>query len=589
MEIKYSPVEAAKRDSRFLRGPLPEELAGDSDQFSKAAIGVLKFHGIYQQDDRDIRKTGGKQFSSMVRVGVPGGVLTARQYLALDRLADEAGDGSLRVTTRQDIQYHSVGKHRLRALIRTLNDNLLGTLAACGDVVRNVVSCPAPIVSAERSDLAPYVELLSRSLKPRTQAYYEIWIDGEKAASQETDPGADPWQVEPLYGATYLPRKFKISFAFPGDNTTDVYANDVGIVPQYDGDGGRLAGFTILAGGGMGQSAGVKASHPRLADPICFCGTDPQELLETVTAIVTIHRDFGNRTNRKLARLKYVIDEWGVARFREELERRLGRELALPRPLAWKRAEDYLGWHRQEAAGDGTPQWFVGIRVVAGRIKDSADGVRLRSGIRAVVQEFGCVVSLTAQQNLYLSGIAEADRLPVAGRLREYGIAEAKTLPPILRHAMACPALPTCGLAITESERILPEVVNELQGEFNAVGLADQVVHVRTTGCPNGCARPYTAEIGIVGASVAMYTIYLGGSAVGTRLGSVFAENVRRSELAARLRPVIETYGQNRRGPESFGDFCHRFGVAQLRAEVAPAGGGAGSEASAAHRTEAVA
>ena len=568
MEIRPSPAEALKATSKFLRGSVSEELANDSDQFSKPATGVLKFHGIYQQDDRDARKTGTKQHSAMIRVGVPGGNLTATQYLALDRVAGELADGTLRITSRQDIQYHCVSKHNLQSLIRTLDANLLSTLAACGDVVRNVVSCPAPIVSAERSDIDNYVRFLSRSLKPRTHAYYEIWIDGEKAASQETEPDADPWQVEPVYGPTYLPRKFKISFAYPGDNTTDVYANDVGIVPHYDD--GKLAGFTILAGGGMGQSAGVKASHPRLADPICFVGTDPQELLEVVTAIVTIHRDFGNRANRKLARLKYVLDEWGVARFREELEKRVGRALLPPRQLAWRRAEDYLGWHRQAAAGDGPATWFVGVRVISGRVKDS-DEARIRSGLRAVAEKFGCGVSLTAQQNVYLTGILEKDRSAVAALLREHGIAEGNSLPPILRHAMACPALPTCGLAITESERILPEVVSDIQAEFSACGLGEQVVHLRTTGCPNGCARPYTAEIGIVGASVAMYTIYLGGSPVGTRLGVAFAENVKRPDLAERLRPVIELYAALRLDSESFGDFCHRLGVANLRARFAPA------------------
>jgi sulfite reductase (ferredoxin) len=587
MEIgtTLSPVEGVKAASSFLRGSLPDELANESDQFSKPAVGVLKFHGIYQQDDRDARKSGAKRYSAMVRVGIPGGILTANQYLALDRIAGEFADGSLRITARQDIQFHSVSKHDLQTLIRTLDANLLATFAACGDVVRNVVCCPAPIASAERGELTPYVQLLSRSLRPRTHAYYEVWLDGEKAASRETLPDADPWEVEPLYGATYLPRKFKISFAFPGDNTTDVYANDIGIVAHYDD--GRLAGFTILAGGGMGQSAGVKASHPRIADPICFVGADPRELIEAVTAMVAIHRDFGNRSNRKLARLKYVLDAWGVPRFREEVETRLGRKLAPPRPLTWRRADDYLGWHPQQATGASSPLWFFGVRVMAGRVKDFSPQSRIRSGLRAIVEEFQCGVSLTAQQNLYLTGIAGHDRLRVAALLREFGIVEPKALPPILRHAMACPALPTCGLALTESERILPEVAAEIQAEFNSNGLPDQVVHLRTTGCPNGCARPYTAEIGIVGASVALYTIYLGGSPVGTRLGSVFAENVKRTDVATRLRPVIEYYARSRHLRESFGDFCYRVGVAKLRDECIAGKGPASAGVS--HEIEVVA
>ena len=553
-----SPNEQAKLASQYLRGTIVEELQNSERLFSKPATGVLKFHGIYQQDDRDLRKSGEKQFSAMVRVGVPGGVLSPDQYLTLDRLAD-IGDGTLRITTRQDIQYHYVPKQQLWNLIHGINESYLTTLAACGDVVRNVVSCPAPFESDQRQELYPIVKLISRSLKPKTTAYYDVWVNGERAVSAEEGENA-----EPLYGETYLPRKFKVGFAFPGDNTTDIYANDVGIVPHYEA--GELTGFTILAGGGMGQSAGVKASHPRLADPICSIGTSVEELLEVVTAVVTIHRDFGNRSNRRLARLKYVLDEWGVEKFKSELEIRVGRPLDPPRQLTWTRANDYLGWHRQ-APGVS----FVGVRVVSGRVKDFGESRRIRSGIRAVVEKFRPEVRLTSQQNLYLSGIRDADRAAVAAILREHGIAEPEALPPILRHAIACPALPTCAQAITESERIMPQVVAEIQAELTAVGLGDQVVHLRTSGCPNGCSRPYTAEIGIVGASVDMYTIYLGASPLGTRLGWVFAQNVKRAEIPNRVRPVIEYYRDARRPGEGFGDFCHRIGMEALRQIALPA------------------
>lgn len=552
-----SSAEAAKLAGNYLRGTLTEELANAETLFSKPATGVLKFHGIYQQDDRDLRKLGEKQFSAMVRIGVPGGVLTAEQYLTLDRLAD-VGDGTLRITTRQDIQYHYVPKSRIRELIRGVNESYLTTLAACGDVVRNVISCPAPFESAQRKELYPIVKFISKSLKPKTTAYYEIWIDGERAASAEASE-----EVEPLYGATYLPRKFKIGFTFPGDNTVDIYANDIGIVPHYEE--GELAAFTILAGGGMGQSAGVKASHPRLADPICSIGPSPEELLEIVTAIVTIHRDFGNRSNRRLARLKYVLDEWGAGKFKAELERRVGRALAPPRPLTWTRSNDYLGWHRQGTAGDGASIWFLGVPVISGRIKDFDPERRIRTGLREVVQQYHPEVRLTCQQNLYLAGIRDEDRHAITRLLREHGIVQPQELPPVLRHAMSCPALPTCGQAITESERMMPSLVAEIQAELNEAGLRDQVVHLRTSGCPNGCARPYTAEIGIVGASVAMYTIYLGASPLGTRLGTVFATNVKREEIASRLRPVLEYYKDARRIGEDFGDFCHRLGMEALR------------------------
>jgi sulfite reductase (ferredoxin) len=546
MDNVVPPAEQAKIDARFLRGNLAGELETSDPQFSKPAIAVLKFHGIYQQDDRDQRKTGPKSYTAMVRVGVPGGKLTADQYLALDHIAD-IGDGSLRITTRQDIQFHYVPKTRLRELMQSLNANYLSTLAACGDVVRNVVSCPAPFQNEQRGELWPFVQYLSQNLKPKSSAYYDIWVGGEHAAS------AEPAEVEPLYGATYLPRKFKINFTFPGDNTTDVYANDIGIVPHYEA--GQLAGFTILAGGGLGQSAGVKASHPRLAEPICFVGPTKEELLEVATAIVTIHRDFGNRTNRKLARLKYVMDAWGPVKFKAELEQRVGRVLPAPKELTWHRSTDYLGWHRQ--APDA---WFVGVRVISGRIKGSS-----RTGLRELIEKYRLEVRLTPQQNFYLAGIRDEDRSAIAAQLRACGLVEPEALPPILRHAIACPALPTCGQAITESERIMPEVVAEVQAELNALGMAKDAIQLRTAGCPNGCSRPYTAEIGIVGASVNMYTLYLGASPVGTRLGQVFAEKVKRQEVAGLLRPVFERYRDERASQESFGDFCHRVGVAQLQ------------------------
>jgi sulfite reductase (ferredoxin) len=556
MDKGLPPAEAAKLESRYLRGTLPEELDNTEAVFSKPAQAVLKFHGIYQQDNRDLRKSGTKEFFAMVRVGVPGGVLTPDQYLALDRLA-ELGDQSLRITTRQDIQYHQVPKTRLRELIAEVNASYLNTLAACGDVVRNVISCPAPFETDQRKELFPFVRFISQSLKPKSNAYYDVWIGGERAVSAE-----QTGEVEPLYGATYLPRKFKIGFVFPGDNTTDIYANDIGIVPHYES--GELAGFTILAGGGMGQSAGVKATHPRLAEPVCSIGPSREALLEVCSAIVTIHRDFGNRSNRKLARLKYVLDEWGIARFKEELDARVGRTLAPPRELQWTRSDDYLGWHRQGTDASGRPVWFVGVRVISGRIKDFDETKRVRSGLRAVVERFRPGVRLTCQQNLYLSEIADADKAVIAQLLRDYGIAEADSLPPVLRYALACPALPTCGLALTESERIMPEVAAEIQGELNAAGLRNDLIRLRTSGCPNGCSRPYTAEIGIVGASVDLYSIYLGASPVGTRLGVLFAQNVKRHELAGRLRPVFEFYKDARTPDEAFGDFCHRVGMQAL-------------------------
>ncbi len=522
-----SPAEAVKSASRHLRGNVRQELLAPEPVFSKPSVTLLKFHGMYQQDDRDLRKSGDRVHSLMVRVGIPGGRLTAAQYLELDRLADSVGDGTLRITSRQDIQYHYVGKRDLPTLIQALDRIRLSTLAACGDVVRNVTQCAAPLPDARRELAWPYVLELSRGLKPKTNAYCEIWIDGEQAVSLEEE-------TDELYGETYLPRKFKIGFAFEGDNTTDVYSNDLGVVTHFDGT--ELAGFTILAGGGLGQSNGVKASHPRLADPICF--VRPAELLAAAKAIVTIHRDFGNRSNRKLARLKYVLDAWGVERFREELAARLGRPLTPPRELLWNRADDYLGWHRQS-----DQQWFYGLRVVNGRLAGEQ-----RRRVRELIAEHGYEVRLTVQQNLLIAGVR--DRASVDRALQP------SALPPVLHHSMACPALPTCGQALTEAERVLPEIAASIQAAWDRAGLAGEALRVRVTGCPNGCARPYTAEIGIVGQSVDLYSLYVGGSPLGTRLAALHSHNVRRGEIAAQLAPLFAAYAAGRAPGESFGDWA---------------------------------
>lgn len=537
---KRSPAEDLKENSRRLRGPVADELANDSTQFSRPATGVLKFHGVYQQDDRDVRKKQPtKVYSCMVRVGVPGGGATAAQYLALDRLATEFGDSTLRITSRQGVQYHYVGKTNLARLIRSINEAGLNTWAACGDVVRNVTSCAAPLAGEQRGDLDALVRHIRRALQPASRAYAEIWLDGEKAATLEA-----PAEEEPLYGPTYLPRKFKIGFAFPGDNTTDIYSNDAGFVAHYAG--GALEGFTVLAGGGMGQANGVKGSYPRMADPVCFIA--PDQVLEVSKAIVGIHRDFGNRVNRKLARLKYVIDDRGLDWFKQELAARLGRPLTPPRPLEWTRADDYLGWHPQAGGG-----WFFGLRVVSGRLAGP-----IREAVREVVETLGCDVRFTVQQNLYFAGLAEEHKPQVEQILRRHGVPLPHELPPVLRHSMACPALPTCGMAITESERILPDVATEVQQQLNAIGFGERVVHLRTTGCPNGCARPYTAEIGIVGESVELYTIYLGGSPRGDRLAQPYRRLIPLRELASTLRPLFEQWRETGLPAEAFGDWFHR-------------------------------
>jgi len=550
-----SKAELLKERSRHLRGAIQEELRPAWPGFSKETVQILKFHGVFQQADRDARRAGSPpEYSLAVRVAVPGGILSAEQYLAMDRLADEAADGRLRITTRQDVEFHHVRKTDLRPLLSALNETGLSTLGGCGDVVRNVVCCPAP--GPLWDQLYGYVRALSQRFRPQTRAYEELWLDQAPAAGQPAaeQPAAE---YEQLYGAAYLPRKFKIGIAAAGDNCIDVYTNDMGIVPIYGGRG--LEGFTLLAGGGLGMSPGVRATRPRLADPLCT--VEPAQLEQVVEAIVRIHRDCGNRADRRLARLKYLVADWGIDRFKQELEERLGRTLPPPKPLSWVRADDHLGWHFQ--TGDLR---FMGIRMLSGQVEDH-DGAQLRTGLRAAVERFRPGVRLTPQQNILLTGLRGADRAPLEALLRCYGIQPAEQLPPVVRHALACPALPACGLAITEAERVLPAVLREIQAELDDLGLGRQPLRVRVAGCANSCARPNTAEIGLVCQSLDLYGIYLGGSPMGTRLGFLFAKTVPRTAISSRLRPVFQLYRESRQEGEAFGDFCHRRRADVLRME----------------------
>lgn len=554
-EAKLSKVEHLKIASNRLRGPVDSELHSGSDHFSEDAYQILKFHGIYQQDDRDIRKARkaqglGPDYSFMIRVAIPGGVLSPQQYLALDRLADDLGNATLRITTRQAIQYHGIRKGGLKPLMQVLNQNLLTTLSACGDVVRNIVACPAPFVSQQRAEVMGYAKELSERLKPKTRSYYELWLDGEKAASAEED--------EPLYGDTYLPRKFKIAFAAPGDNCVDAYTQDIGIVPVVQNE--KLVGFTLLVGGGLGQSHGAKDTHPVLAKPLTTL--KPEQLFAVVEAIVKVQRDNGRRDERKFSRMKYLVEAWGLERFKAEVEKYVGYSLPQAQPLEWLSGDDHLGWHEQ---GDG--KLFLGLFVENGRVKDN-----LRAGIREVVQKFGLEVRLTPQQHMLFVNINPADKAAIEATLSAHQIALPEAFPMVVRGAMACPALPTCGLAITEAERVMPEVTREIDALLSKLGLQDgPIPHIRMTGCPNGCARPYSAEVGLVGRSLNSYTVYLGGSHLGTRLGQVYQDNVKREEVARVLEPVLAYYKKARGQGEGFGDFCDRIGIEALKEHFAHA------------------
>lgn len=565
-------VEQVKAESDGLRGPLADDL-GSADAFlSEAGKVLIKFHGSYEQTNRDKRGAAAREYIFMIRSKLPGGRLSAEQYLTHDRIAGEYGNGTLRITTRQGIQFHGVIKGHLRDTIRTLNHAFVTTFGACGDVVRNVMCCPAPSADPRRVQVQHIADQLSAATLPRTRAYHQIWVNGEAIVADEEDP---------LYGTTYLPRKFKAAIAFAGDNCMDIFTNDAGLVALFDDDG-QLAGFNVLAGGGMGVTHNKEATFARLADIVGFVA--PEHAIEVVKAIVTVHRDFGDRTNRKHARLKYVLHEWGLERFRAELQSRVPFPIEPPRPMPTFHVDDHLGWTmigkdgvgRDSEGRDGSPSrpspapdlWCLGLPIDSGRIADVGD-VRLRTGIRAVVEQFRTTVHLTAQQNLLLGGIRDDDRAAVVGLLRAHGIVTVENITPVRRHSLACPALPTCGLAISEAERVLPNALADLERTLAEVGLPDLPIVFRMTGCPNGCARPYVAEVALVGRSLDKYVLYLGGDVAGTRIARPFQDLLPLGKVASTLRPMLVRYKEDRRGDEGFGDYCDRVGFEYLKTLVA--------------------
>jgi sulfite reductase (ferredoxin) len=554
-----SGVERIKLESRHLRGRLAEDLKDSSTPtLSPGQEQLIKFHGIYQQEDRDARqarKAAGvaKEYNFMVRSRIPGGAVTPEQYLTQDDIAGRFANGTLRITTRQGFQLHGVLKGDLQPTIQSINEALLSTLAACGDVNRNVMACAAPVSSRLHSQVQEVAHKLAMHLAPKSGAYHEIWIDGESVATVETPQD----ESEPLYGDTYLPRKFKIGVAFPGDNCVDIYTQDVGLVAELDNE--ELVGFTVLIGGGMGMTHGKAETYPRLATPLCFA--TPEEVVEIVESIVTVQRDFGDRTNRKHARMKYLVEERGIAWFRAEVERRLGRFLCAARTIEWHGVDDHLGWHQQ---ADG--RLFLGLWVENGRIKDTPS-IRLRAGLRRVVETFSPGIRLTGQQNILLTDIEPGDRAAIEAMLAEHGIqADPDASGNVGRHALSCPALPTCGLALSDAERALPDVVRQVEHDMAEIGLSGEKLSIRMTGCPNGCARPYMGDIGLVGKTRDVYNVYLGGDWANTRMNTLFAPSVRLEELAPTLKPLLVLWRDEREDDdETFGDFVHRVGPDYLR------------------------
>lgn len=555
-----SAVEDIKASSDGLRGTLRDEAADGGTHFSATNRQLLKFHGAYEQDDRDARrarKDAGEEpaYSFMVRAKLPGGVLTGRQYQVFDALAGRYANGTLRVTTRQDFQMHGVLKGDLTRTIAAMNSALVTTLGACGDVVRNVVTCPAPVRDPVRDQVLGLAATLSAHLLPATRAYHEIWLDGERVTEDRAEHGADR-----LYGTRYLPRKFKIGFGYPEDNCCDVHSNDLGFLALRDGD--TIEGFNVLAGGGLGATHNKPETYPRLASPLAFVRRE--DVCRVSEAVVAVHRDYGDRSNRKHARLKYVIDDHGLPWFRARVEELLGQSLAPARPVEVADIHDHLGWHDD---GDGCR--FYGVYVENGRIGDSSD-IRLRTALREIVTrvrpEVG--IRLTPQQNVLITGIADRHRELVARILGDHGVPDPAGVSPVRRWSMACPALPTCGLALAEAERALPGVLAALEHELARLGIPDAELTVRMTGCPNGCARPYTADLAFVGRSADRYTVYVGGTMLGTRLGVAYADLVPRDELVSAVRPLLERYQRERLPNERFGDFVYRVGVEPVRARA---------------------
>lgn len=542
-----SKNETIKVESDYLRGGIVAELAQPADHFDERDVQLLKFHGSYQQenrDDRAARKAKGleKAHDFMIRARIPGGALGPETYLALDDLATRYANGTLRATTRQGFQFHGVLKGELKATIRGINDALLSTLAACGDVNRNVMACPAPLRDRDHAHLTDTAYSIADHLAPRTRAYHEIWLDGEKVAGPDE---------EPIYGVTYLPRKFKIGIAYPPDNCVDVYTQDIGLAAAVED--GRVAGFTVLVGGGLGTTHNKPNTYPRAATPLCFVGTG--EVLQVVETIVKVQRDNGDRSDRRHARMKYLVEERGIAWFRSEVESRLGRKLADPRPIVWDGVDDHLGWHEETAQTS-----FLGIYIENGRIKDDGS-IRLRSGLRATIDRYRPGVRMTGQQNILLTGIRNEDRAAVEALLASYGVGTDPAKLGLLRDAMACPALPTCGLAVAESERALPAIIADIQRDAVELGLEHERISIRMTGCPNGCARPYMGDIGLVGRSAGLYDVFIGGDWENTRLNALYRKAVKTADLRATIRTLFEHWKAQRADGERFGDFFHRVGT----------------------------
>ncbi|MDR0183118.1 assimilatory sulfite reductase (NADPH) hemoprotein subunit [Lysobacter arvi] len=549
-------VEDIKQRSARLRGTLLESLANPvTGALNEDDQTLIKYHGSYQQDDRDIREERRlaklePAYAFMIRTRTPGGVVTPAQWLRLDAVATTYAERGLRITTRQAFQFHGVIKTELKSTMQAINAALIDTLAACGDVNRNVAVAANPLQSRAHAQVHAQAAALSEHLLPNTRAYYEIWLDEERI-------GGSGSEDEPVYGPTYLPRKFKIGFAIPPYNDVDVFAQDLGFIAIVDADG-ELLGYNVSIGGGMGATHGDPETYPRLGDVIGF--VTPDQLTQVAVAVITAQRDFGNRVLRKRARLKYTIDDRGLDWFKGEVERRAGFTLSDARPFDFVHNGDRFGWIE---GTDGRAH--LTLRIVAGRIWDR-DGLSHLTGLREIARVLetespDAQFRLTPNQNLVIAGVPAELRGRVDALVAQYGLDTHVSATPLARNALACVALPTCGLAMAEAERYLPEFVDQVQALLDAHGLRDAPIHLRISGCPNGCSRPYLGEIALVGKAPGRYNLMLGADHRGQRLNTLYRENVVEAQILEALDPLFARYAGERRDGEGFGDFLVRAGV----------------------------
>lgn len=547
---KLSANEGIKERSNFLRGTIMESLMDESTGAITAEDAQLtKFHGTYMQDDRDkraslLKEKKEKAYSFMIRVRVPGGVCTPAQWLGIDALADKFGESTLKLTTRQAFQLYGVLKKNLRQTMKEINDTLLDTLAACGDVNRNVMSPANPFESQLHQQALDVAQKIHDHLTPRTSSYAEIWLNGEKTDTIGKE------EEEPIYGKTYLPRKFKIAVALPPRNDVDVFSNCLGFVGISEKD--KIVGYNVLVGGGLGMTHGKTATYPRLADVIGFCS--PEQVVEVAEEVVKLQRDHGDRSDRRHARMKYTVEDKGASWILEELNRRLGWSLEAAREFTFDSTTDRYGWTE-----DADGKWAYGLFVEGGRLRADHKN-RARLALREIAEKIPCQFRLTANQNVIIARVDSTDKQKVESILSEYDVRVPSDLSGIRLNSIACTALPTCSLALAESERYLPTLIDELESIIDGLGLHDQSIAIRSTGCPNGCGRPYLGEIGLVGKAPGKYNLYLGAGLDGTRLNKLYRPAITHEEIVQELKPILEDFASNREYEERFGDFCIRRG-----------------------------